>query len=290
MTGAVDRREQEAAALAGPGDLYRATRLATVILLVLAAANGVWLYLVPGQAEFDYAWSIKPSVCAAFIGAGFLAGTVATALVVFSMRAWRSVRVLALPLIVLSLFLIGATIVHQDRFKWGYVPTWVWAGVYTIVPFGVAYAWWVQDRAEPDTGPAHRGLREIRLASAVLGGLTVATGLWLVLAPASAGETWPWPLTPLLARATGAWYLMVGTAQLVGAATLNRPHEVVVPYATLLVWSALLLLLPALYADQMVRTGAPLVAFLAGHAALVALGAFALLRAGPLMRGEGERL
>ena len=164
----------------GPATSTALTRLATVILLVLAAANGVWLYLVPGQAEFDYAWSIKPSVCAAFIGAGFLAGTVATALVVFSMRAWRSVRVLALPLIVLSLFLIGATIVHQDRFKWGYVPTWVWTGVYTIVPFGVAYAWWVQDRAEPDTGAGPPGLRVIRLASAVLGGLTVATGLWLV--------------------------------------------------------------------------------------------------------------
>ena len=50
-------------------------------LFVLAAANGLFLYFLPGQADTDYAWSIKPPVNAAFIGAGFLAGTLATGLV-----------------------------------------------------------------------------------------------------------------------------------------------------------------------------------------------------------------
>ena len=49
------------------------TRYGVWILFVLAAANGLWLYLLPGQADTDYAWSIKPAVNAAFIGAGFLA-------------------------------------------------------------------------------------------------------------------------------------------------------------------------------------------------------------------------
>jgi len=35
----------------------------------------------PGRADTDYAWSIQPAVNAGFIGAGFLAGTLATGLV-----------------------------------------------------------------------------------------------------------------------------------------------------------------------------------------------------------------
>ena len=63
------------------GRVLSLTRAGIWVLLVLAAANGLFLYFVPAQAETDYAWSIKPPVNAAFIGAGFLAGTLATGLV-----------------------------------------------------------------------------------------------------------------------------------------------------------------------------------------------------------------
>ena len=85
------------------------TRVGVFSLLVLAAANGLFLYLVPGRAELDYAWAIGPPINAAFIGAGFLAGCVATALVVFRARSWRSLRILPLPLGVLATTLLGAT-------------------------------------------------------------------------------------------------------------------------------------------------------------------------------------
>jgi hypothetical protein len=51
-------------------------------------------------------------------GAGFLAGCVATALVVFRARSWRSLRILPLPLGVLATTLLGATLIHRDRFLW----------------------------------------------------------------------------------------------------------------------------------------------------------------------------
>ena len=82
------------------------TRVGVFGLLVLAAANGLFLYLVPGRAELDYAWAIGPPINAAFIGAGFLAGCVATALVVFRARSWRSLRILPLPLGVLATTLL----------------------------------------------------------------------------------------------------------------------------------------------------------------------------------------
>ena len=51
------------------GARSRFTRAGIWVLLVLAALNGLFLYFVPAQAETHYAWSIKPSVNAAFIGA-----------------------------------------------------------------------------------------------------------------------------------------------------------------------------------------------------------------------------
>ena len=59
-------------------------------------ARGVYVlsghHFFPGLADTEYAWSIKPPVNAAFIGAGFLAGTVATGLVLRFATHWRSRR------------------------------------------------------------------------------------------------------------------------------------------------------------------------------------------------------
>jgi hypothetical protein len=66
------------------------TRAGIWILLVLAAANGLFLYGLPGRADTDYAWAIRPPVNAAFIGAGFLAGTLATGLVLAIATSWRT--------------------------------------------------------------------------------------------------------------------------------------------------------------------------------------------------------
>ena len=196
------------------GGLQSVSRAGVVLLLVLAVANGAFLYLVPARAAGEYAWAINPPICAAFLGAGYLAGTVATALVVFGTRWWRSLRVLPPALAVLSVTLLAATLIHSDRFRWDYAPTWIWVAVYAGVPFALAYLWWEQERAALPEPPADPRLSGVRTASAMLGGLALAVGALLFVLPAAGADLWPWPLTPLLARATGAWYLMVGTALL----------------------------------------------------------------------------
>lgn len=272
------------------GSLLSISRAGGVLLLVLAIANGAFLYLVPSQAATDYAWSIKPPATAAFMGAGYIAGAVATALVTFRVTVWRSLRVMPWPLGVLSVMLLAATLIHEDRFRWGYVPTWVWVVVYAAVPFGIAYVWREQERRGPAAPPAHPGLRGVRAVSWGLGALVVATGAVLFVVPSAGVDGWPWPLTELTARVLGGWYGLVGAALLISAATVRRPHEVLLPYATLLTWTALLLLLPLVYWDDMTRTGIELVLWLAGQGALLALAVWALARAVPLARAEGERL
>ncbi len=272
------------------GGLQSVSRAGVVLLLVLAVANGAFLYLVPARAAGEYAWAINPPICAAFLGAGYLAGTVATALVVFGTRWWRSLRVLPPALAVLSVTLLAATLIHSDRFRWDYAPTWIWVAVYAGVPFALAYLWWEQERAALPEPPADPRLSGVRTASAMLGGLALAVGALLFVLPAAGADLWPWPLTPLLARATGAWYLMVGTALLACAVSLRRPHEAVIPYATLLAWSGLLLGLVVLHGDDLTRTGAPLVAWVLGQVALVGLSAWALAGALPTMRRNYETL
>src|SRR5512132_3916993 len=86
----------------GDGRVLGRTRAGIWVLLVLAAANALFLYLLPGRADSDYAWSIELPVNAAFIGAGFLAGTLATGLVLATATRWRTFSTLPPALWVLA--------------------------------------------------------------------------------------------------------------------------------------------------------------------------------------------
>jgi hypothetical protein len=260
-----------------PGSLLPITRAGIAFLLLLAVANAGFLYLFPAHAATDYAWSIKPPIAAAFLGAGYLAGAVATGLIVFLAQRWRSAQPLGLSLAVLSVLLLAATYIHRVKFKFHYAPTWGWVVVYVIAPFAIA-ALMVRQRRLTDVPPADDRLRTLRAISLVAGVLLVAGAVALYLSPVGVGSHWPWPLTPLLARATASWYAMVGTALLWSAAGLRQPNEAFVPYATLGAWSAALLALPALHPGDLTRKGAPLIAYLVGMVALLAIAAYGVAR------------
>jgi hypothetical protein len=255
------------------GRILGPTRIGVWILFVLAVANGAYLYLMPGEAASRYAWPIKPPVAAAFSGAGFLAGTLATGLVLFAATRWRSLQTLPPALWVLATTLLAATLIHADRFKWGFPPTWLWLLVYAGVPLAVPVLVLLQRRAaEPEPPPDPR-LRSLRVLSAVSGTVLVGGAVALFAAPADLGRHWPWALTPLLARAVAAWYGMVGTMLLACALQLRRSSEAVIPYATLAAWCLLLLALPVLHGDDVVRAEG---AYVAGMLALLGLAVLAL--------------
>jgi hypothetical protein len=264
----------------GHGRVLGLTRVGIWVLAVLAAANGLWLYFLPGRAETEYAWSIQPPVNAAFIGAGFLAGTLATGLVLAFATRWRTFATLPIALWVLASSLLLATIIHNDRFKWDYPPTWVWtfvyAGVPLAIPFLVARQRGVAD-GQPSPDPR---LRIVRALSAIVGAVMLAGAIALFLAPVDLGKHWPWTLTPLLARAVAAWYALFGTMLVSCAVGLRRPAEAIIPYATLAAWSVLLLALPLLHPDDVSGAGG----YIAGMLALLALSAYALTVALPERR------
>jgi len=255
------------------GRVLPLTRAGIWVLLVLAALNGLFLYLVPVQAQTHYAWSIKPSVNAAFIGAGFLAGTLATGLVLAFATRWRTFSTLPIALWVLATSLLAATLIHNDRFKFGYPPTWVWTFVYGAVPFAVPYLVLRQRRNADAEPPPDARITPLRIISAVLGVAILAGAIALFIAPVDFGRHWLWALTPLLARAVAAWYALFGTMLISCAIGMRRPADAIIPYATLGCWSALLLLLPVWESEQVSGGGL----WYALMAALLALSVYALV-------------
>jgi hypothetical protein len=262
------------------GRLQGSTRAAVFGLLVLAVLNAGFLYVFPAQAGAHYAWPIHPPVSAAFLGAGYLAGIVATALVVFAADRWRSAQPLAVALVTLSVGLLAATLLHADRFRWDYPPTWVWTGVYALAPLGVAYLAARQRAMTIRPMLSDPRLAPLRVLSLIAGVAMLAGAIAQFAFPVALGDLWPWPQTPLLAQADAAWIAMIGAALVWCAYDLRRTSEAFIPYATLGAWCLALLALPALHAGDLTRTGAPLLTYLGALLALLALAGLGVSRGG----------
>ncbi len=274
---------------AQPAPLLGVTRAGIALLLLLAVANGAFLYFLPGQAASHYAWPLMPRINAAALGAGYLAGMIATTLALRA-RWWRSVTSLLPGFIALALVAVAATILHEDRFRWDYVLTFVWTVVYAGLPPAIAFLWWRQQRVAPPAPPRDPAVRIVAAVSLALGVVLGALALALLVAPVETADRWPWPITPLVARVLAAWYALAAGTLLFSAASARAMHELIVPFVTVGAWSALLLTLPALYGDSVDSDGAAFAAWLALHALTLALCVWVTLRAGASMRARGEHI
>jgi len=268
------------------------TRTGIGVLLVLAVLNGGFLFFVPAQAEADYAWAIKPPVNAAFMGAGYLAGVLAAGLGVFAASHWSSVRSLVPAFALLGAMMLAATLIHADKFRWDYVPTWGWTFVYAAILPAALFFWLSERRAARDESSAERdpALRMIALLLVATGLLLLVVAVALFIAPAGLLDEWPWPVTPLLARVFAGWYALAAVALVLVGFTVRRAHEPLVPCLTVACWSLLLLALPLLYSESVDTEAALFIPFLALHALTAAVCTVASVRAVSLMREADERL
>jgi drug/metabolite transporter superfamily protein YnfA len=270
-----------------PDPILPLVRTSVWALLILAAANGAYLYFFPSQAEPHYAWPVAPPATAAFMGAGYLAGLVAAYLTIFRARYWRSVYSLTPAFITLSLALLVATLIHADRFRWSFLPTWIWTAVYVGIPVAASLLWRLQARANRDRPTPDPRTRTLRGLALIAGAGVTTVGLVLFIAPDGLTDDWPWTLTDLTSRVLGGWYLLSGVLLLVVGTGLRRWHEFIVPFATVGTWTALIMLLPALY-DEIDAGDGALAAWFALHATLLALCAYGLIRTRQATRQPGE--
>jgi hypothetical protein len=144
--------------------------------------------------------------------------------------AWAAARG-GIPGVLLFLLLtLLATLLHLDRFHLHHVPllttlaAWAWLIIYIADPVALLVAVGLQLRAPgkdaPRTALLPAWCRGVLLAQAAI---ALGFGVALFVVPLRVGTVWPWLLTPLTARALGAW--LVGTGVIVGQAAWENDWE-----------------------------------------------------------------
>jgi hypothetical protein len=271
------------------GQMSRLTSRSQWILLILAAANGGFLYFTPGLAEQGYAWAIKPSINAAFMGAGYLAGLLASVLGLYFARRWRSVRALVVPFFGLGVVMTVATVLHQDRFRWSYALTWLWTIVYVAIP---PIAWYLYRREEctpRGSSDEDMGLDSMRAFASLLGSMLLTLACLLFFTPKLVAAFWPWTITPLIARVFAAWHVLMGGVLLWSAFGARRFHELPIPFLTVCTWSLLLAALPFFHGKSLTHASTTIV-FLVLQLVLCVFSGSVALRAIRAMRHSGQGL
>jgi len=183
----------------------------------LAFSAGVLLYLLSGNTDDTFSWTIKPPLTAAFLGAAYWA-----AFVLFAWSArqslWVRARPFVLPVALIAVLLLVATLIHLDKFHKDSLFGWFWIAAYIAVPPLLGLALWRQRQAPPGPEPPRRPLAPALRAVLVLEALVLAgVGISLFAVPDTADSLWPWVLTPLTARAIGAFLVGFGAAALQAA-------------------------------------------------------------------------
>jgi hypothetical protein len=221
--------------------LIRATRLLLLAYAALGLAAGVPLYLGTEKTDEYFAWTIQPPLTAAFLGAAYWASCVLN-LLVSREREWARARV-ALPAgLAFTTLMLAATLLHLERFHLGSGEAvargvaWSWLVLYIAVP-PLTLAFVIRQELLPGADaprrtPLPRGIRVPLVCQAAV---MIALGVALVVAPASADGAWPWMLTPLTARASGAWLVGVGVvaAHAAWENDLVRVRAALIAYAVL---------------------------------------------------------
>ncbi|HEY0733954.1 MAG TPA: hypothetical protein VGD69_03540 [Herpetosiphonaceae bacterium] len=179
---------------------------------------GIQLYILTEQTERYFAWTINPPLTAAFLGAGYWA-SFAMEFLASRKRFWAHARIAVPAVLIFTTLTLIATLLHLDRFHLNdpnfvtRVAAWVWLAVYAIVPLVMTVLLVLQMRVPgydpPRQAPLPRWIHLILRLHAVV---MLPLGAALFLAPQATAPLWPWMLTPLTARAVGAWLLALGVA------------------------------------------------------------------------------
>jgi hypothetical protein len=205
---------------------------------------GLVLFLFPEKTDTLFAWTIARGDTANFLGACFL-GISLLSFLCFNATSWQAVRVCFVGTLTFVTAMALATLLDLDQFNFGsdepvaLISAWLWTLVYVAAPIasGVLLARQLRETeyAEERSTPIVPGLRMLFL---VQGAVLSLVGVVLFVSPGSADSLWPWPLTPLTARAVASFLLGFGVI-LVGIGRQNQA-EILEPPCAACWWLAVL--------------------------------------------------
>jgi hypothetical protein len=187
------------------------TRVIAAVILPFLAVAFVLLYLLPNDTEVTFAWTIRPSLTAMFLGSAYAGGIVFFAQVLRADR-WHRVRHGFPAVIVFASLLAVTTFLHWDRFHFGHISFVTWVTLYATTPVLVLVAAARNWRTDPRTPePVDFAIpRGARVGIALVGVFASACGLVLFVTPEPFLDSWAWQLTPLTGRTVGAILTLPG--------------------------------------------------------------------------------
>ena len=261
--------------------LLPATRWLLIAFCGLTALGLGSLYVLAGTTDRTFAWTIQPPLTAAFLGAGYGAGFVLSALALRD-GIWVRARLPVYTVLVFVLLTLVPTLIHLDRFH--FAPefdalgplakgaAWFWLAIYVGLPLLMVPVVVAQERAVGVDPPRRRPVPlGLRVALAVESAVLVVVGVVLFVAPTAAEILWPWPLTPLTARAVAAWLVAFGgTAAVAAFGDLERLRSGTIAFTAL---GSLVLLAVARFPGTVDWSRPAAWVFVATAAAAVATGA-----------------
>jgi hypothetical protein len=193
-------------------------------ILYLAGAlvfiSGFQLFVLSDFTAQYFAWTVKPSLTAATLGAAYWASCVLE-FAAARKRIWAHARIAVPAVLLFTSLTLVVTILHADRFHLADSDpisrnaAWAWLIIYVWVPPLLGGIWLLQARVTgtiPARGkPLHRAFAACLALMAIV---LIPIGLGMLIAPQSVIPVWPWVLTPLTARAIGAWAFALGFAMI----------------------------------------------------------------------------
>jgi hypothetical protein len=230
----------------------------------VAVSAGAALQLLAGATRTAdlFAWTIAVPASAAFLGLFYLVSVVMGTLAL-RQPWWAPARTVLGPVVAFVVLVLVTTLLHLPIFHLfaggavARIAAWVWLAVYVVTPVGYAFAFWWQARAPGGDPPRTRPLPQATRAglvgvAAVLGLL----GVMALVAPAALAAVWPWPLTVLTGRMTGA--TLVGVALLaLSSARVDDRATGRIAATGLIVAGAVACAVPVIYGWGTVRWSAP---------------------------------
>lgn len=244
-------------------------------VVVLNAFGGALALMVfPTRTDTLFFWTITPPINATLFGALFLATGLLVAPVARRAR-WEPARFLT-PMIVSSAsLLLLTTIVHMDRFIPG-PRLYYWLVIYTVAPLAVLTFYVQHERDGAHWQAAGEPIRGATRTLALITGALLAVFIVAALAaPQLFTPAWPWPMSPLMLRASvSAWSAFAAGLLWFGR---ERDWGRVAPVANMLIILSALALVLILIHRADLNPGA-------GNLWLVVAGVAALGLVGALMR------
>lgn len=184
------------------------TRWVSLVIIPFLVVAFVVLVPWPSDTGRLFAWQIKPTLTSMVLGSVYLGGAYFF-LRAFRAKEWHTVKGGFVPVGTFATLMGVATIAHWDKFLHTHVAFWLWAGLYFTTPFLVFWVFLANRKYDaPATGADLLLSVGVSRIIAVVGGLSLLTGMFLFLLPNRAVTIWPWTLTPLTSRVLGAIFCL----------------------------------------------------------------------------------